>query len=114
MIKNKLKNSIFNYLNHDLIYNEVKCDFITVCWLENKTFPETIKGYFTCIQNIVEGREQERPWDIIMRYAESDYAYLMPLFEYLFCVPCTSAPVVMEVNLLDLKELDSVTRYCVI
>jgi hypothetical protein len=74
--------------NHDLIYNEVKCDFITVCWLE-KALPDTINGYFTCIQNIVDRPcEQGRPWDVIMRYAESDYTCLMPLFEYLFCVPC--------------------------
>jgi hypothetical protein len=45
------------------------------------------------VQNVVDGREIGKPWDIVKCCTETDYACLLPLFEYMFCVPCTSAPV---------------------
>ena len=57
----------------------------------DRTVTELMHSYLASIQSIAHGHEIGIPWKLVK--SRSQLRQLMPLLEYVFCGPCTSAPV---------------------
>lgn len=53
--------------------------------------PSLVSSYLAYVQLILDGTEVGMPWQLVKN--NKQFACLKPLFERIFCTPCTSAPV---------------------
>jgi hypothetical protein len=80
----KARTSIFSS------YRQLSQETSTRTTSTTRPLTEVINSYFSDIRTITNSCTAARAWD---QLSKGDYACLLPLFEHVFCAPCTSAPV---------------------